>query len=66
MAAVIRALRRLLNNDDLLGFRTTVVVAFVHLLHDDWMGLARGTLLFTPTDRAAVVTFVSQRVSVGT
>lgn len=59
MAAVIRALRRLLNNDDLLGFRTTVVVAFVHLLHDDWMGLACGTLLFTPTDRATVVTFVS-------
>lgn len=66
MATVLRTLWRLLNNDDLLGFRTTVVVAFVHLLHDDWMGLARGTLLFTPTDRAAIVTFVSQRVSVGT
>lgn len=66
MATVVRTLRRLLNNDDLLGFRTAVVVAFVHLLHDDWMGLTRGTLLFTPTDRAAVVTFVSQRVSVGT
>lgn len=65
MAAVVRTLRRLLNDDDLLGFRTTVV-AFIHLLHDDWMGLARGTLLFTPTGRAAVVTFVSQRVSVGT
>lgn len=65
MTAVIRTLRRLLNNDDLLWFRTAVV-AFVHLLHDDWMGLARGTLLFTSTDWAAVVTFVSQRISVGT